>query len=111
MLLSRSLVLSLVLPAQSRLKPMEHNFTGPSSTLGIEEERMILDDETYNSRCEAMVHSFSERRAPGERLAAYPWQMLDDNKWLAARHGLDGELVDLPSSDRVMAEIVEATGA
>ena len=28
-------------------------------------------------------------------------QMLDENKWLAARHGLQGELVDLPSSDRV----------
>jgi carboxylate-amine ligase len=27
--------------------------------------------------------------------------MLDENKWLAARHGLDGELVDLPSTDRV----------
>jgi carboxylate-amine ligase len=27
--------------------------------------------------------------------------MLDENKWLAARHGLEGELVDLPSSDRV----------
>ena len=27
--------------------------------------------------------------------------MLDENKWLASRHGLDGELVDLPSSDRV----------
>ena len=27
--------------------------------------------------------------------------MLDENKWLAARHGLDGEIVDLPSSDRV----------
>ena len=27
--------------------------------------------------------------------------MLDENKWLAARHGLDGELVDLPSKDRV----------
>jgi carboxylate-amine ligase len=27
--------------------------------------------------------------------------MLDENRWLAARHGLDGELVDLPSSDRV----------
>ncbi len=36
-------------------------------------------------------------RAP-DRL---PWQMLDENKWLAARHGLDGELVDLPSSERV----------
>jgi carboxylate-amine ligase len=27
--------------------------------------------------------------------------MLDENKWLAARHGLGGEIVDLPSSDRV----------
>jgi carboxylate-amine ligase len=27
--------------------------------------------------------------------------MLDENKWLAARHGLEGELVDLPSPDRV----------
>jgi carboxylate-amine ligase len=27
--------------------------------------------------------------------------MLDENRWLAARHGLDGELVDLPSSERV----------
>jgi carboxylate-amine ligase len=27
--------------------------------------------------------------------------MLDENKWLAARHGLDGELVDLPKTDRV----------
>jgi carboxylate-amine ligase len=34
-------------------------------------------------------------------LAAYPFEMLDENKWIAARHGLDGELVDLPSSERV----------
>jgi carboxylate-amine ligase len=27
--------------------------------------------------------------------------MLDENRWLAARHGLEGELVDLPSSHRV----------
>ena len=32
---------------------------------------------------------------------SYPFEMLDENKWLAARHGLEGELVDLPSSDRV----------
>ena len=31
----------------------------------------------------------------------YPFEMLDENKWLAARHGLEGELVDLPSSERV----------
>src|SRR4029078_10806286 len=33
---------------QSRLKAMKNNFTGPSYTLGIEEELMILDAETYN---------------------------------------------------------------
>jgi len=47
------------------------------------------------------VRELSEHHDSGGRLAAYPWQMLDENKWLAARHGLDGELVDLPSSDRV----------
>jgi carboxylate-amine ligase len=30
--------------------------------------------------------------------------MLDENKWLAARHGLEGELVDLPATDRVQAK-------
>jgi carboxylate-amine ligase len=30
--------------------------------------------------------------------------MLDENKWLAARHGLEGELVDLPATDRVTAK-------
>jgi carboxylate-amine ligase len=27
--------------------------------------------------------------------------MLDENKWLAARHGLEGEIVDLPLSEKV----------
>ena len=27
--------------------------------------------------------------------------MLDENKWLAARHGLEAQLVDLPAKDRV----------
>jgi carboxylate-amine ligase len=30
--------------------------------------------------------------------------MLDENKWLAARHGMDGELVDLPERRRVPAK-------
>jgi carboxylate-amine ligase len=30
--------------------------------------------------------------------------MLDENKWLAARHGMDGELVDLPLQRRVPAK-------
>jgi carboxylate-amine ligase len=37
----------------------------------------------------------------GQKLADYPYEMLDENKWLAARHGMHGELVDLPTTDRV----------
>jgi carboxylate-amine ligase len=50
---------------------------------------------------QAMVRELAEHFDSGGRLAAYPWQMLDENKWLAARDGLDGELVDLPSHERV----------
>ena len=37
----------------------------------------------------------------GKKLSHYPYEMLDENKWLAARHGLEGELVDLPKTKRV----------
>jgi carboxylate-amine ligase len=50
---------------------------------------------------QAMVKELSEHFDAGGRLGVYSWQMLDENKWLAARHGLKGELVDLPSSERV----------
>jgi carboxylate-amine ligase len=50
---------------------------------------------------QAMVKELSEHFESGEALSTYPYEMLDENKWLAARHGLDGELVDLPSKDRV----------
>jgi len=50
---------------------------------------------------QAMVKELSEHFEAGKQLGAYPYEMLDENKWLAARHGLDGEIVDLPSSDRV----------
>ena len=50
---------------------------------------------------QAMVRELCEHYASGGHFGDYPWQMLDENKWLAARHGLDGELVDLPSSERV----------
>jgi glutamate---cysteine ligase / carboxylate-amine ligase len=50
---------------------------------------------------QAMVKELCEHYEAGGELASYPWQMLDENKWLAARHGFEGELVDLPSSERV----------
>jgi carboxylate-amine ligase len=50
---------------------------------------------------QAMVHELCEHYEAGTDLGVYPWQMLDENKWLAARHGLEGEIVDLPSDERV----------
>jgi carboxylate-amine ligase len=50
---------------------------------------------------QAMVKELCEHYEAGAALGDYPWQMLDENKWLAARHGLEGELVDLPSTERV----------
>jgi len=50
---------------------------------------------------QAMVKELSEHFDAGEALSRYPYEMLDENKWLAARHGLDGELVDLPEQERV----------
>ena len=50
---------------------------------------------------QAMVKELAEHFDAGRELGNYPWEMLDENKWLAARHGLEGELIDLPENKRV----------
>ena len=50
---------------------------------------------------QAMAKELGEHFEAGKELSRYPFEMLDENKWLAARHGLEGELVDLPSRERV----------
>jgi glutamate---cysteine ligase / carboxylate-amine ligase len=50
---------------------------------------------------QAMAKELGEHFEAGKQLSRYPFEMLDENKWLSARHGLDGELVDLPSRERV----------
>ena len=53
---------------------------------------------------QAMVKELAEHFDAGQRLSHYPYEMLDENKWLAARHGLEGELVDLPRRELVPAK-------
>jgi glutamate---cysteine ligase / carboxylate-amine ligase len=53
---------------------------------------------------QAMVKELSEHFEAGKRLADFPHEMLDENRWLAARHGLEGELVDLPERRTVPAK-------
>lgn len=50
---------------------------------------------------QSLVRELCEHFDAGKRLTSFPYQMLDENKWLAARNGLEGELVDLPGTSRV----------
>jgi carboxylate-amine ligase len=79
----------------------------PHPKFGTVEIR-VMDSQTHiehavglTALVQAMVKELAEHFDAGKRLSRYPFEMLDENKWLAARHGLDGELVDLPHSERV----------
>jgi carboxylate-amine ligase len=79
----------------------------PHPMFGTVEVR-VMDSQTHIEHSlglaalvQALVRELSEHFDAGQRLSRYPFEMLDENKWLAARHGLEGELVDLPSSERV----------
>jgi carboxylate-amine ligase len=52
---------------------------------------------------QCMCKELVEHYDAGFELGTYPPEMLDENKWLAARYGIEGELVDLPQSTRCTA--------
>jgi carboxylate-amine ligase len=81
----------------------------PHPNFGTVEIR-VMDSQTHvehtlglAAMVQGLVKELAEHFEAGKRLSRYPFEMLDENKWLAARHGLDGELVDLPHWDRVPA--------
>src|SRR5690242_15103149 len=82
----------------------------PHPSFGTVEVR-VMDSQTrvehtlgLAALIQAMVKELAEHYDEGKALSRYPYEMLDENKWLAARHGLEGELVDLPATDRVAAK-------
>ncbi|HUJ33991.1 MAG TPA: carboxylate-amine ligase [Solirubrobacteraceae bacterium] len=81
----------------------------PHPNFGTVEVR-VMDSQTrvehtlgLAALVQGLIRELCEHFDAGEPLSRYPFEMLDENKWLAARHGLDGELVDLPYWDRVPA--------
>jgi carboxylate-amine ligase len=52
---------------------------------------------------QAMCKELAEHYESGGELAPVNAEMLDENRWIAARHGLAGTLVDLPSREKVTA--------
>jgi carboxylate-amine ligase len=81
----------------------------PHPNFGTVEVR-VMDSQTrvehtvaLAALVQAMVKELAEHFEARKRLSRYPYEMLDENKWLAARHGLEAELVDLPKMERVHA--------
>jgi len=79
----------------------------PHPNFGTVEVR-VMDSQTRVEQTlalaalvQAMVKELCEHYDSGAELSRYPYEMLDENKWLAARHGLDAQLVDLPKQERV----------
>jgi glutamate---cysteine ligase / carboxylate-amine ligase len=79
----------------------------PHPNFGTVEVR-VMDSQTrvehtlaLAALVQAMVKELSEHYDEGNKLSRYPYEMLDENKWMAARHGLGAQLVDLPDKDRV----------
>lgn len=62
-------------------------------------EHTIALAALVQAMCKELVEHYDAQNV----LGTYPQEMLDENKWLAARYGLEAELVDLPSSSRVTA--------
>ena len=61
----------------------------------------------------ALIAHLAERHDAGERLRAAPTWRIEENRWSAARHGIDGTLADLesgeprPTRDRLFALLDE----
>jgi carboxylate-amine ligase len=79
----------------------------PHPNFGTVEVR-VMDSQTHIEHTlglaaltQALVRELADHFDSGVELSSYPFEMLDENKWLAARHGLEGELVDLPSAELV----------
>ena len=82
----------------------------PHPTFGTVEVR-AMDAQTHvehtlalTALIQAMVKELAEHYEAGGKLGTSPYEMLDENKWLAARHGLEGELMDLPERRMVSSK-------
>jgi carboxylate-amine ligase len=55
----------------------------------------------------ALVKLLVEQAQAGQPAADPAWELIDENRWLAARHGLDAELLDERGARRPARELTE----
>jgi glutamate---cysteine ligase / carboxylate-amine ligase len=54
----------------------------------------------------SLVKLLTEEFQKGAKPLDPPWEILDENRWLAARHGLDAELLDAATGSRRAARVL-----
>jgi carboxylate-amine ligase len=76
-------------------------------------ELRVMDVQTrveHTLGLAALVQALVRELAEGEPVDVVPGELIAENRWQAARHGLEGELVDLRSGERVAtAEMARRT--
>jgi carboxylate-amine ligase len=67
-----------------------------------------LDDViALTAFCQALVKHYSERYDAGEEIASYHRILTTENKWLAARYGLEAPVMDLATGRRNRAPVAQ----
>ena len=57
--------------------------------------------------CQALVKQLSERYDAGDEIPSYHRILTSENKWLAARYGLDAPVMDLATGSRIRSPIAK----
>ena len=72
----------------------------------------VEDAVALAAYCQALVKQLSERHEAGEQIPSYHRILTSENKWLAARYGLDAPVMDLATGRRnriPVAQLVRRT--
>ena len=63
-------------------------------------QRTVEETTAIGGFVHALVKHLAERHDAGERLPVAEAWRIDQNRWSACRHGLEGEMLDLESGER-----------
>lgn len=80
-----------------------------------DQQTTVSDTAAVAAVAQSLVAWLAERHDAGERLPVHPTWRIEENRWSAARHGLNGTLADLDSGDPrptrdVVRELIEVIG-
>src|ERR671935_177908 len=67
----------------------------------------LEDTVAITAFCQALVKLYSERYDAGEEIPSYHRVLTSENKWLAARYGLEAPLMDLATGSRIRVPVAK----